>query len=170
MQGHTVLICYYLQSAISGFIPWSISSFIISLLDYRGRDSRLVVWHLHIQSIHSPLKILVLFSCMGGVLNTNLCKTICSWVAAYQWFSQSTPVSTSKTHGHDSNATLLKMADTHGMCICLWISKTHLMVITFIMSELSGRSCVGIWCRTTPPWQHCLMSPLCCRLNEEVKK
>jgi len=158
MQGHTVLICYYLQSAISGFIPWSISSFIISLLDYRGRDSRLVVWHLHIQSIHSPVKILVLFSCMGGVLNTNLCKTICSWVAAYQWFSQSTPVSsTSKTHGHDSNATLLKMADTHGMCICLWISKTHLMVITFIMSDLSVWSfvCGYIWCGPcSPPWQH----------------
>jgi len=60
MQGHTVLICYYLLSTISGFIPWSISSFIISPglspallypLDYRGRDSRVVVWHLHIQSI-----------------------------------------------------------------------------------------------------------------------
>ena len=123
---------------------------------------------------HSPLRILVLFSCMGGVLNTNLCKTICSRVAAYQWFSQGTTVSSttsaSKANSHDSNATLLKMADTHGMCICLWISKTHLMVITFIMSELSGRSCVGMWYRSTPPWQHCLTSPLCCRLNEEVKK
>ena len=51
----------------------------------------------------------------AGVLDTTLCDKVCQWLAACQWFSLGTPVSsTNKTDRHDiyKNVTeiLLKVA------------------------------------------------------------
>ena len=46
-----------------------------------------------------------------GVLDTNLCNKVCQWLAAGQWFSPGTPVSsTNKTDRHDITDILLKVA------------------------------------------------------------
>ena len=46
-----------------------------------------------------------------GVLDTTLCDKICQWLAAGQWFSPGTPVtSTNKTDSHDITEILLKVA------------------------------------------------------------
>jgi hypothetical protein len=45
-----------------------------------------------------------------GVLDTNLCNKVCQWLAAGQWFSPGTPVSsTNKTDRHDITDILLKV-------------------------------------------------------------
>jgi hypothetical protein len=47
----------------------------------------------------------------GGVLDTILCDKVCQWLAAGQWFSPGTPVSsTNKTDRHDITEILLKVA------------------------------------------------------------
>jgi hypothetical protein len=44
-----------------------------------------------------------------GVLDTTLCDKVCQWLAAGQWFSPGTPVSsTNKTDRHDITEILLK--------------------------------------------------------------
>ena len=44
-----------------------------------------------------------------GVLDTTLCDKVCQWLAAGQWFSLGTPVSsTNKTDRHDITEILLK--------------------------------------------------------------
>ena len=46
-----------------------------------------------------------------GVLDTTLCDKVCQWLAAGQWFSLGTPVSsTNKTDCHDITEILLKVA------------------------------------------------------------
>jgi hypothetical protein len=46
-----------------------------------------------------------------GVLDTTLCDKICRWLAAGQWFSQGTPVSSiNKTDRHNITEILLKVA------------------------------------------------------------
>jgi hypothetical protein len=68
----------------------------------------LVFFHLFIIyyfSFHSYLQ----FS--RGVLDTTLCNKVCQWLAAGQWFSPGTPVSsTNKTDRHDITDILLKVA------------------------------------------------------------
>jgi len=50
-----------------------------------------------------------------GVLDTTLCDQVCQWLAAGQWFSLGTPVSsTNKTDRHDIAEILLKVVlNTH---------------------------------------------------------
>jgi hypothetical protein len=46
-----------------------------------------------------------------GVLDTTLCDKVCQWLATDQWFSPSTPItSTNITDRHDITEILLKMA------------------------------------------------------------
>jgi len=46
-----------------------------------------------------------------GVLDTTLCDQVCQWLAAGQWFSPGTPVSsTNNTDHHDITEILLKVA------------------------------------------------------------
>ena len=59
----------------------------------------------------SPLKLWVRTPCMGGVLDTTLSDKVCPWLPTGQWFSPSTPVSsTNKTDRHDITELLLKEA------------------------------------------------------------
>ena len=45
------------------------------------------------------------------VLDITLCDNVCHWLAAGQWFSQCTPISsTNKTDCHDITEVLLKVA------------------------------------------------------------
>ena len=47
----------------------------------------------------------------GGVLDTTLCDKVCQRLAAGQWFSPGTPVSSiNKTDSHDITEILLKVA------------------------------------------------------------
>jgi hypothetical protein len=47
---------------------------------------------------------------MTRVLDTTLCDKVCQWLAAGQWFSPGTPVSTTnKTDRHDIAEILLKV-------------------------------------------------------------
>jgi hypothetical protein len=50
----------------------------------------------------SPLTLWVRSQLRRGVLDTTLCDKVCQWLAAGQWFSTGTPVSsTNKTDRHD---------------------------------------------------------------------
>ena len=50
----------------------------------------------------SPLKLWVWIPLRRGVLNTTLCDKVCQWIAAGQWFSPGTPISsTNKIDRHD---------------------------------------------------------------------
>jgi len=64
-----------------------------------------------------------------SVLDTILCK-ICQWLAAGQWFSTGTPVSsTNKTNSHDITQILLKMALN---TITLTLPKLHMRTTKLI--------------------------------------
>ena len=59
----------------------------------------------------SPLTLWVRIPLRRGVLDTTLCDKVCQWLAAGQWFSLGTRVSsTIKTDCHDITEILLKMA------------------------------------------------------------
>jgi hypothetical protein len=59
----------------------------------------------------SLLKLCVRIPLRWGVLDVTLCYKVCKWLATGQWFSLSTPVSsTNKTDRHDITEILLKMA------------------------------------------------------------
>ena len=60
----------------------------------------------------SPLKLFwVRIQLRPGVLDTTLCDKVCQWLAADQWFSQGSPVSsTNKSDCHDIAEILLKVA------------------------------------------------------------
>ena len=61
----------------------------------------------------SPLMLWVRILLRWGVLDTTLCDKVCQWLAAGQWFSLGTPVSsTNKTDHHDKSEILLKVALT----------------------------------------------------------
>ena len=58
----------------------------------------------------SPLMLRVRIQLRWGVLDTTLCDKVCQWLAAGQWFSPGTPVSsTNKTDRHDIAEILLKV-------------------------------------------------------------
>jgi hypothetical protein len=58
----------------------------------------------------SPLMLWVWIPLRRGVLDTTLCNKVCQWLAAGQWFSQGTPVSSiNKTDCHDNTEILLKV-------------------------------------------------------------
>ena len=58
----------------------------------------------------SPLTLLIRIPLMRCILNTTLCDKVCQWLAAGQWFSPGTPVSsTNKTDHHDITEILLKV-------------------------------------------------------------
>ena len=59
----------------------------------------------------SPLTLWVRIPVRRGVLDTTLCDKVCQCLAAGQWFSLGTPVSsTNKTYLHDITEMLLKVA------------------------------------------------------------
>ena len=61
----------------------------------------------------TPLTLWVRIALRLGVLDTTLCDKVCQWLAAGQWFSPGTPVSsTNKTDRHDIKEILLKVALT----------------------------------------------------------
>ena len=63
--------------------------------------------HTEKLNLHSYVLILI----RQGVLDTTLCDKVCQWLAAGQWFSLGTPVSsTNKTDCHDITEILLKVA------------------------------------------------------------
>ena len=55
--------------------------------------------------------ILQIYTLSQGVLYTTLCDKVCQWLAACQWFSPGTPISsTNKTDCRDITEMLLKVA------------------------------------------------------------
>jgi hypothetical protein len=59
----------------------------------------------------SPLMLWVWISSGRGVLDTKVCDKVCQWLAAGQWFSLGTPVSSiNKTDCHNVTEILLKVA------------------------------------------------------------
>ena len=72
---------------------WSYDSWIYSYLCNQCL-STLTLW------VRTPLR--------WGVLDSTLCDKVCQWLAASQWFSLCTPVSsTNKTDRHDNIAKIL---------------------------------------------------------------
>jgi hypothetical protein len=66
------------------------------------RRGSLLSRHLCNQCL-SPLKLCVRTPLRWGILDTTLCDTVCQWLAAGQWFSPGTQVSsTNKTDRHDT--------------------------------------------------------------------
>ena len=58
----------------------------------------------------SPIKLWDWIPLVASVLNTALCDEVCQWLAADQWFSPGTLVSsTNKTDHHDITEILLKV-------------------------------------------------------------
>ena len=59
----------------------------------------------------SPITLYVQMPFRRGVLDTTVYDKVCQWLAAGQWFSPGTPVSsTNKTDRHDIDEILLKLA------------------------------------------------------------
>ena len=59
----------------------------------------------------SPLTLWIQIPLRRCVLDITLCDIVCQWLAASQWFSPGTPVSsTNKTDRHDITEILLKVA------------------------------------------------------------
>jgi hypothetical protein len=68
----------------------------------------------------SPLMLRVRIQLVLSVLDTTLCDKACQWPAAGQWFSDSTPVSsTNKADRHDVAEILLKVA-LNTITLILW--------------------------------------------------
>jgi hypothetical protein len=75
-----------------------------------------IVWYfdlwLHMQSVPFTTDVVMFEPRLRcSVLDTTLCDKVCQWLAAGQWFSPGTPVSsTNKTDRHDITEILLKVA------------------------------------------------------------
>jgi hypothetical protein len=75
----------------------------------RGRD-RMVVGFTTTYAISAYHHLWVQILLRWCILNTTLCDKVCQWLAAGQWFSLGTPVSsTNKTDCHDIVEILLKV-------------------------------------------------------------
>ena len=85
----------------------------------------------------SPLTLWVRIAPGRGVLDTTLCE-LCQWLTIGQWFSPSTPVSsTNNTDRHNITEILLKVVfnivnKTKRKVIFLVIQKTHINAILFV--------------------------------------
>ena len=91
----------------------------------------------------SPITLWVWTPLRWGVLDTMLCDKICQWLAAGQWFSPGTLVSsTNKTDCHDITEILLKVAlstinQTKPYVIGLdliytWVKKVVILIVDFV--------------------------------------
>ena len=95
-----VLQCYMLACYI---INW----------DHRGGNRMVIGFTITYvcNQYLSPLKLWVQIALRRGVLDTTWCDQVCQWLAAGQWFSLGTSVSsTNKTDCHDITEILLKVA------------------------------------------------------------
>jgi hypothetical protein len=76
----------------------------------RGRRGRMVVGFTTTYAISAYHHLWVQILLRRCILNTTLCDKVCQWLAAGQWFSPGTPVSsTNKTDCHDIVEILLKV-------------------------------------------------------------
>jgi hypothetical protein len=97
----------------------------IYMIKYGGSyDCMVVGCIISMQSVCIMTNVLSLNLPRWGLLATTLCDKVCQWLAAGQWFSLGTPVSsTNKTDHHDINEILLKVVLT---IITLTLLNIHL--------------------------------------------
>jgi hypothetical protein len=85
----------------------------------------------------SPLKSWVQISLGRGVLDTTLCNKVCQWLAAGQWFSLGTPISSNKTYQNEI-AVLPQVTD----------KLYHIMLYQVYLAWVRFDWLVGLWCLT----------------------